>query len=235
MNVENEKTLLVVDDEERLRRALEFEFTRKGYRVLKAENGRAAQEILDTHKVDIVLSDVRMPGGDGVELLKWIQDHQSQTPCVIFITAFTDLSTEEAYHLGAEAVFNKPFDSKVLGSAVDTCLATRNSRWQAPVADESLPVEIVAAGPVQLGKGGMFVPMLEAIPKSGTPVQFHFQAVLTGIVEGRGIVRWSRYHAAADHPAGYGIEFVALSDHCRDAIVGLVETGRAGKSFIPIR
>ena len=111
-------TLLIVDDEESLRDAMVYDFKRRGFNVLDASNGTQAFEIVKKTKVDIVLTDVRMPGGDGVELLDHIKAYNPELPVVMFITGFADITLEEAYDKGVDAVFAKPFDRKALLTAV---------------------------------------------------------------------------------------------------------------------
>ena len=110
--------ILVVDDEPELRDALVFDFKRKKFQVLEASNGRDAFEIVKKNRIDVVLTDVRMPGGDGIELLDNIKSFNQEIPVVMFITAYADISTEEALKKGAFAVFSKPFDRKALLEAI---------------------------------------------------------------------------------------------------------------------
>ena len=64
-----EITILIVDDEIDLRDSIAFDYKRKGFNVLVASSGNEAFEIVKKNKVNVVLSDVRMPDGDGIELL----------------------------------------------------------------------------------------------------------------------------------------------------------------------
>jgi len=106
-------TILVVDDEEPLREAIAFDFKRKGFQVITAEDGTKGLEQIKAHKVDLVLSDVRMPNGDGMFLLDQIQKLERKVP-LIFITGFTDHGEAECLARGAIRVISKPFDRKFL-------------------------------------------------------------------------------------------------------------------------
>src|SRR5690606_2585354 len=97
-----------VDDEKVLCDAIAFDFKRKGYNVLCAYNGGDAFKIVQSQPVDLILSDVRMPNGDGVELLTNVKNHNYAIPIVMFITGFADLTLEQAYDMGVDAVFAKP-------------------------------------------------------------------------------------------------------------------------------
>ena len=104
--------VLVVDDEVEMRRALIFDFKRRGCVVFEAANGSAAFEIVRTNKIDIVISDVRMPNGDGISLLKKIRELDPGIPIVLLATGFADLTESEARGMGANALLEKPIDRK---------------------------------------------------------------------------------------------------------------------------
>ncbi len=124
---ESQRTILIVDDEEDLRDALCFDFRRQGYNVLLAENGRVAYQMIKSNPVALVLSDVRMAGGDGVELLKNLKDTHPQIP-LILSTGFAEIGIDEAYALGASAVLLKPFERKILKETVQKTLTPFNER-----------------------------------------------------------------------------------------------------------
>jgi len=111
-------TILVVDDEETLRDAMVFDFKRNGFSVLSAENGVNAFELVKANKVHLVVSDMRMPGGDGMSLLEQLRAHDPEIPTVIFVTGFADVTEEAAIAKGAKNVLAKPFDRKVLMNLV---------------------------------------------------------------------------------------------------------------------
>lgn len=77
--------VLVVDDDEDLRNAIASDFSRKRVQTLTAENGNVALSIVKAKKVDVILSDVRMPGGNGVELLKSVKALNIDMPVMMFI------------------------------------------------------------------------------------------------------------------------------------------------------
>lgn len=111
-------TLLIVDDEDTLRKTIVFDFKRKGFTVLDADNGVKAFELVKQNKVHLVVSDMRMPGGDGMTLLENIRAYDPAIPTVIFVTGFADVTEEQAIAKGARKVLSKPFDRKVLMNSV---------------------------------------------------------------------------------------------------------------------
>ena len=109
-----EYTLLIVDDEEILRETIIFDFKRMGFKILSAGNGTDAFELVKKNKIHLVISDIRMPGGDGMSLLDQIRGYDPSIPTVIFMTGFADITEEQAIARGARKVLGKPFDRKVL-------------------------------------------------------------------------------------------------------------------------
>jgi DNA-binding response OmpR family regulator len=103
--------VLIVDDEPDLREILVEEFESYGYAVTETGSGQAAKEILKREPIDLVVSDMRMPGMGGIDLLKWIRS-LAKPPAVIFISGYTELSEREFIEMGASALFLKPFKLK---------------------------------------------------------------------------------------------------------------------------
>ena len=117
------KKILVVDDELDLREIISEDLELLGAEVFNAENGRSAFELAKLVHPDLIVSDVRMPGGDGIELLNRIKDlPQSPSPYFFLITGFADMSPEEATSLGAQGMLSKPFNLKQLRELVSVTL-----------------------------------------------------------------------------------------------------------------
>jgi len=104
------KTIIVVDDEIDLREIVSEHLQMHGARVLEAENGTQAFEIATSQRPDAIISDVRMPNGDGVELLKRLRASQFATPpAFVFMTGYADITSDEVAKLGAQGMIGKPF------------------------------------------------------------------------------------------------------------------------------
>lgn len=102
--------LLIVDDEQGIRQLLKLVFERAGHQVRVAEGGRRALEFLRTESVDLIISDVKMPDMNGIELLKAARE-SSPDVAVVMMTAFATVDTaREAFKLGADDFIQKPFD-----------------------------------------------------------------------------------------------------------------------------
>ncbi|MEK6578575.1 MAG: response regulator [Bdellovibrionota bacterium] len=237
--------ILVVDDDMDLRKAVVFEFKRKGFNVLEAENGLIAFEIVKTTKIDVVLTDVNMPECNGVKLLEMIKAFNPKTPVVMFITGFADITLEEAYDKGVEAVFKKPFDRKSLYAAVLRVTAQLDQKWSMRKSDRiesQFKIEVrfktlEGAGQgrlLNIGRGGFFVALDDKIPAMESTIEFNFSFTdgpLPGI-EGSGIVRWIRPQKEEDRPSGCGVEFGSLSEPCRAQIISLINSLKTN-AFIP--
>lgn len=118
-------TILVVDDEEFLCDAVAFELELNGMNAIKAHSGEEAWEIFQKEKIDLILSDVRMPNGDGVEFLEKIRKKDKIKPVVFFITGFKDITDEEAFERGVNKILHKPVESSELIKAVRDSLNLR--------------------------------------------------------------------------------------------------------------
>ncbi|HSG07816.1 MAG TPA: sigma-54 dependent transcriptional regulator [Longimicrobiales bacterium] len=101
--------ILLVDDEMGILETLEILFRSEGYEVAVANSGRAALEALETERPDLVLSDIRMPGAGGLEVLSRARDVDPELP-VILMTAQASLSSAmRAVNEGAYYYLQKPF------------------------------------------------------------------------------------------------------------------------------
>ncbi len=110
MVINSNATILLVDDDDSLRRVLEFQLTEAGFQVSIAENGKQALEIFASETIDCLITDWRMPQMSGAELLKRVSAINSETP-IIVITAFGDVEIAvEAMQNGAFDFITKPFD-----------------------------------------------------------------------------------------------------------------------------
>ena len=102
--------VLVVDDEELYRRSLERILTRVGHEVLEARDANEALAIAAAQPVDLVLADVRMPGINGLELVRQLHEMHPDLPCIV-VTGFGGPEQSiEALRAGAFWYLEKPFD-----------------------------------------------------------------------------------------------------------------------------
>lgn len=239
-------TLLIVDDEVMLRRTVAFDFKRRGFQVLEAGSGKEAYDIVKERKVDLILSDVRMPGGDGIELLERVKKLDPRFPIVMLITGFADLSLEDAYEMGAEAVFLKPFDRKSLMESVIRAVTPKDEKWgdrkwerldcKFSVALTFPDLGTAVDGKVlNLARGGMFVAVatgnLPAV-EAKAAYEISFGQGNPSRLHGTGTVRWVRNQHSEQYPRGCGIEFEFLEEKSRTQLLELINTLRT-RAYIP--
>jgi DNA-binding NtrC family response regulator len=104
------QAILIVDDENNVTNLLEKVFVKVGYIVYKADCGEVALKVIDSHQIDVVITDIKMPGMTGIELISKIKDIDSSIK-VILITAFATIETAiEALKMGAVDYIKKPFN-----------------------------------------------------------------------------------------------------------------------------
>jgi DNA-binding NtrC family response regulator len=109
-----EKTILLVDDDASLRRVLAHHLTEAGYRVLAAADGKAGLEMFTEEQVEMVITDIQMPGMSGLDMLRRVRVMNPDT-VVLVITAYGSIETAvEAMKLGAHDYITKPFNREEL-------------------------------------------------------------------------------------------------------------------------
>jgi two-component system response regulator PilR (NtrC family) len=131
-------SILVVDDERSMRDFLKILLQKEGYAVTTAHNGENALECLNDQEFSLVITDIRMPGMGGLELLEAVKDHNLEVP-VIMITAFASPDDAVlAMKNGAFDYISKPFNVDEIKSVIES--ATRRNRPAAVTgADQPFP------------------------------------------------------------------------------------------------
>lgn len=123
----SKKKILVVDDEPATLSLVRSILRHEKFDVLEALSGEEALEILENETVDLVISDLRMPGMSGVELLDELREWDGSLP-VIFISGWgKEKDWLEAVRANASALIEKPFRKDVLVKAVRRALEERES------------------------------------------------------------------------------------------------------------
>lgn len=122
MTENRNKKILVVDDDESLRRVIEYNISEEGYDVLPCDSGKKAIEIFKENEIDLVITDLQMPEMGGIELIKQIRAI-APSAMVIVITAFGTVDTAvESMKLGAFEYITKPFNREELKIIVKKAL-----------------------------------------------------------------------------------------------------------------
>lgn len=122
-----QQRILIVDDEPDLLDVMHFFLHRAGYDVLQASSGNEAMKLLRGTSVDIVVSDVRMQDGDGVQLIEDLRAHEKASRLnpvpVLLVTGFATITRDEALKKGALDLLSKPISPDNLMKAIQSALA----------------------------------------------------------------------------------------------------------------
>lgn len=238
------KKILVVDDEKDLREAIRFELEMVDAEVSEAAGGHEAFERLKSHSFDLVLSDVRMPQGDGMELLDRIKERDAWNPVVLFVTGFSDLSVAQIYDRGVSGCISKPFDPECLVTSILRALKVGKEGWIEPInkVPTNFQTTVHQADLTRttfektftLGRGGMFISTLGPFPEVKDLIRF--KVILNKVanpIDGYGVVRWKRDSSTDNQPAGYGIEFFGLQVDVANQFEELIRGLKNQIPFIP--
>ena len=122
------ETILVIDDEQLIRRAIVRRLEAAGYDTIEAEDGKTGIERAQDRDVDLAILDYRLPDLDGVAVLRQLKEHDPDI-LVILLTAYASVDTAvEAMKIGAYHFANKPFDLEALVAMIEQALETTRLR-----------------------------------------------------------------------------------------------------------
>ena len=117
--------ILVVDDEDIVRTSCSRTLSPEGYEIRLAKNGAEGLKMASEERFDLVLTDLKMPDMDGIEVLRIIKEQWPET-AVIIVTGYQTVDTAvKAIKLGAYDYIEKPFTPDALISAVAEAMANR--------------------------------------------------------------------------------------------------------------
>jgi two-component system response regulator PilR (NtrC family) len=157
--------LLIVDDEASLRDMLAFFFHKRGFEVLTASNFAEGSASALRSSPDLILCDIKMPDGNGLDLLRRVKAESPKTP-VLMITAHTSTKDAiEAMKAGAVDYIAKPFDVEELGLLVDRALGEKQLHDENVYLKQELAAKYTFANII--GKGGRMQEIFRTIERIG--------------------------------------------------------------------
>lgn len=166
MNAQHSRVMFV-DDEEGVRLSWSRYLSARGFDVTTVEDGEGAINRLAKEPVDVVISDLRMPGVNGLQLLEWMHGHTPDTKFVLFTGYGSEEVEKQARALGAFEYLNKPVSPETL-SAVITAAIHMNllpelteEKAVAPAQAQALDTELTPA-----------LEQTTALPKKRTPKDY---------------------------------------------------------------
>ncbi len=119
-----EDSILVVDDEERMRKLIKDFLNNKGYHILEAEDGEKALEVYEENqsKIMLILLDVMMPKLDGWSVLRQIRQKNKDVPIIMLTARGEEQDELFGFELGVDEYISKPFSPKILVARVEAIL-----------------------------------------------------------------------------------------------------------------
>ncbi|KQL35649.1 response regulator transcription factor [Psychrobacillus sp. FJAT-21963] len=132
--------LLVVDDEERIRRLLKMYLEREGYEVEEAENGEIALQLALENDYNCILLDIMMPEKDGIEVITELRGHK-ETPVILLTAKGEEANRVEGFELGADDYIVKPFSPREVVLRIKAIL--KRSAVLSPIQGASTSKDIV--------------------------------------------------------------------------------------------
>lgn len=214
--------VLIVDDDADIADAIAEVFRAFNFQVNIAPSGNKAWDLLQNETPHMILSDIRMADGDGLELVTKVRSRHPSLPRILFMSGFSDLLIEEIYHAGVEGFFSKPFSVQTVRDAIEKCLKEPEYRWSSagikrnPFVVEKKIDDIASAkvaGTVVFGRGGFFVAHDGPPPSKGSNLNFSIDIAGEKPIkfEGNGICRWYNTKGIEGAPAGLGIEITSMN------------------------
>ena len=140
--------ILVVDDEQRMRKLIKDFLTAKGFSILEAEDGEKALEVFENNKnkISLILLDVMMPKLDGWSVLRQIRQ-DSKVPIIMLTARGEEQDELFGFELGVDEYISKPFSPKILVARVEAILKRTNND----------PKEVKDYGGIEIDKEGRTV------------------------------------------------------------------------------
>lgn len=245
MSAPIKQLVLCVDDEAALCDILAEELRYLGYESISVHSGSEALALIQSQTFAAVVSDIKMPNGDGIFLLRGIQSMSLPRPPVVLITGHTEVLPEEVYAGGAQALLAKPIDYDLLAKHLQTILRAPAERFAGvdprPAAATTITLSLPSladcdkAGKFCLGFGGFFVAMTTGWPALGKRADFSlsFSGSDLPSLKGSGTCRWIRASVRGTWRAGVGIEIESLRPDSLEAFMRLQDE-LGGRGFIPL-
>src|SRR5467141_2809510 len=144
--------ILVVEDDPDIRKILEIFLTEKRFQVKITDGAATALKTLDQEPVDVILSDVRMPGMSGLELLRHLKDRDPDIQLVLMSAYSSVKDAVEAIQLGAADYVEKPIDFRRLDRVIAAVFEKKSLEHQTRIMQQRLQGCLVFEGMIARGQ-----------------------------------------------------------------------------------
>ncbi|MEK6555899.1 MAG: response regulator [Bdellovibrionota bacterium] len=216
--------ILIVEDDVIFSEALVYELRRKKFQVESVVNGEMAFDLFSKKTFDLVISDIIMPGGGGISLLQKIKMLQPETPVIMLMTGYSEITIEQARSENADAIFCKPLDRTSLLRIISLLLGLENlnvvTNEASPATTIKLFFQEIAhtfeSSVFRFVKNGLFLPIVQPFPQVHDIARISFSSSSnTGVHEiimsSNGVVKWIFFKEKSGAQAEIGVEFMRLT------------------------
>ncbi len=162
------KTILIVDDDKKIREMLRLYLAEDGYHIVEAANGREALYVARYEKPDLILLDVMMPEMDGIEFIR-VYRREANTPIIMLTARVGDTDEAVGLEMGADDYITKPFVVRTVRARVKSVLRRAGG--------DSFESDILRAGDLALDRAGRIFKVNGAIVDL-TPSEFDLLELL---------------------------------------------------------
>ncbi|MCC7429917.1 sigma-54-dependent Fis family transcriptional regulator [bacterium] len=162
--------ILLVDDEENIRKFLSRSFEKKGYKIFTASSGEEALKIIEKQKIEIIILDINLPGISGIEVLEKLRYQDKNSPFIVMITAYGDVKTAvKTMKIGANDYITKPFEFAEIEVVVQKAFDFISLTKKVEVLEKQLPKKTTFAEMVAQSQTMLEIfEIIEKVAKSPT-------------------------------------------------------------------
>jgi DNA-binding NarL/FixJ family response regulator len=234
--------VLIIDDESAICEYVCLGLQDRGLKVFSTTDPKEARQLIRELNVDVVISDIRMPGTSGMTLLKELREANQFWPYFIFMTGYADYTLEESLHAGATGYIEKPIDlDKLFKMVIEN--VSENSQEIVSILSGDAETAVTLNGTYKvadhnMGYGGAFIPMdtkLEKQNRLAVGSIVDMTVVPESLSKGikiKGKVVWYRREESDGLIPGIGVKFLEMGEDDRDEMFRYIRSRKIG-AFIP--
>ncbi len=236
--------VLIVDDEPEVGEVLADHLSSRGLECLTVNESPTVLHKISEFTPDVILSDIRMPGLDGITLLKEIRKFYKYKPVVLFMTGYSEYNKEECMNEGAADFFTKPVDFDrlffvIMEHFIETPIE-KNRFLRIDDTIDSVINEKYDVRVTNIGFGGVFIPLPEEamlndeklVVGKSIGMSFQLEDNPTNILA-KGEIVWVRYNQKMNLLPGVGVKFTHLDSNHREILENYIRENKVF-SFVPI-
>jgi len=237
--------VVIVDDEPELSELVSNSLSFRGIKTYAYTDPQQVLDDFPKHQFDVLISDIRMPGVTGIDLLQEIRKRNWYSPAVLFMSGYAnDYEAYDVINLGAATLIEKPFDlERLFALVMEQFIEAPHDRGRYFRMNSKIPITV--NGKLQLtttdiGFGGGFIPFIQGDDSSnhfnvevGTVLSFEFGLEeFETPISAKGEVVWRRTQQENGLSPGVGVKFLDLSSDANTLVQDFVRMNRI-LSFIP--